>query len=185
MHKMCNKQIFTLVFFISAGLHAIPALDENLDHNHPKIMIEEEIRLLEKDFNGDPYKGESVLHWDSNQRKSVPWVPESDMIAICALAHYHLTSLPEAEFYTNNRPLMREKENLAVSQRVGEMARYHVSNFKGTNNQIANAGEIEAREVMELLKKNPLRKGRNFGHFFGEPFKKRMSQNMRDGKYGY
>lgn len=186
MHKTCKKSFLTVLLYMSTAGYAAPVSDENLDHNVPEIMIEEELRLLEKDLNGDPYKGESVVHWDSDEIKFVPWIPESDIVAIQALTRHHLNSLPRAEFYGKNMPKIREKENLAVAQRSGEMARYFVA--KHTDNdqrKMANAERIEREEVMALLKNNPLRKGRTICHCFGKPLEKRMIKNIRDGKYGY
>ena len=186
-----NKNIFSALLCMNIvgymSIIAASKADENLNHDLPAIMIEEEIRLLEKDLNGDPYKGESILmQWDDEEKKYVPWIPESDIIAIQALARYRLNAIPQHEFYSKNIPLIRTEENRAIGDRVAEMASYHVA--KRTNNNqrmMAQAGKMESQELMDFLSKHPLRKGRVIKHYFGKSFEKRVAVNIMNGKYGY
>lgn len=183
-----NKNIFSalLCMNIVGCMNAVATIDENLNHDLPEIMIEEELRLLEKDLNGDPYKGESILtQWDAEQIKYTPFVPESDIIAIQALARHRLSAIPRGEFYSKNIPLMRTEEARAIGQRVEEMASYYAA--KCTNNQriISQAGKIESQEIMHLLSKNPLRSGKTVKQYFGKNLKGRVSSNIMSGKYGY
>lgn len=192
MYKVGKREIFALLFFISAGLHAVGAglhavdEDENLDHNLPEIMIEERLQQLEEDLNGNPYEGKSLLtQWDSEKGKYVPYVPKSDVTAIRALARNRLYSIPRSEYYGKNISLMRVEETRAIGDRVYEMALYHAAKRTANQRIINNAAKLESEELMNFLSKNPMRSGQAIKQYFGNNLKTRVASNIMSGKYGY
>lgn len=153
--KIKNRDILISLFFISNVGYITGTVNNSIvDPSPSEIFVEEEVRLLEKDLNGDAYKGQlSLREWNAEKKCYESWISQEDLKRLLPTVRKWLILLPEQDLYSNPA-LKRTETNRAVGYFVGkEAARYAAMR---TNNQkiIANAEIKERQEIMDFLTKS-------------------------------
>ena len=170
MYAVDKKKYIAALLCISAISYSIaaPLLDQDLDPNRAVVLAEKEVRLLEKDLNGN---GQCI--------------PEEDMILLTVMVRERLNMIPWNDLYSNPN-FVRAEANKAIVVFVEKRTRQHASAVTTNSRIINNAAKTESTEFMGLLQKNSLREGQKLYHYFGTAFENRVKDNVINGrKYWY
>jgi hypothetical protein len=165
-----KKKCVAMLFCVSAIGYVMgsPLLDRDLDPFSAVALAEKEVRLLEQDLNGNG-----------------KFIPEEDMLLLSNMVRKQLNMVPYNDLLTNI-PFLRVEVGKVMTQFVAKRAQQHASVVAQNSRIVHNAAAVESNEFMNLLQKNPLRKGENLRHYFGEIFERRVKDNVMYGrKYNY
>ena len=174
MNKNCLLSIIILAFLNASYVLSVP-INTNLDSSRPEILCEKYIRQIEKDLNGDPYKGEVVM----------PYVSEDEVIIMQEFIRPWVKKLPYNDLYSNPHYV-----NQIINSALIEFIRIKTEKIAAitipySKQEIINAGKTESNNFMQALSNSPRRKGFDLNGYFGANFERRVKENAMNGQYRY
>src|SRR5436190_17447221 len=124
MYTIDKKKYVAALLCITVTGYSIaaPALDPDLDPNRSVVLAEKEVRVLEKDLNGEGQ-----------------WIPEEDMILLTVMVRERLNMISWNDLYSNPN-FVQSEANKALVQFVEKRARQHASAVTTNSRIIDNAG---------------------------------------------
>lgn len=165
-----------MIFTISSNFSLVfsAPINPNLDSSRPEILCEKYIRQIEKDLNGNPYNGEMVI----------PYVSEEEIIVIQEFIRGWVRKLPYNDLYSNPG-YVNQVINSALIDFVRLKTEQLASTVTYNKKEIANAGKMESNNFMQALANSPRRKGFDLNGYFGPSFERRVKENTMNGGYHY